>query len=154
MKEKVMGFFDRLLGKKPAAEPDPDAPFMEHPTGQFKSAVEAMADAIKRLRALSEWNEWITFCAQGKGHDENSEHHAEIRMRQNEIQVDEALDMAVIAGLANVEPTSMVAVGANYSLAAASPEEAARILDAIFRHQLGIRPFPDQGNDYAIGAEW
>jgi len=32
--------------------------------------------------------------------------------------------------------------------------EAAQILDAIFRHVLEIRPFDDQDNDYAVGAEW
>jgi hypothetical protein len=149
-----MGFFDRLFGKKLAAQPDPDAPFMEHPTGKFKSAVDAMTDAIRRLRALPEWNDWITFCAQGMGHDEDSEQHAEIRMRRDEIQLDEPLDMASIARQAGVGPTSLVAAGANYSVAAATDAEAARILDAIFRHEPGIRPFPDQGNDYAIGAEW
>ena len=79
-----MGFLDRLFGKKPA---DPNAPFMEHPTGDFNSAVDAMADAIKRLRALPEWNDWITFCAQGAGHDEDSDHLAEIRMRRDELEL-------------------------------------------------------------------
>jgi len=86
-----MAFFDRLFGKKPVADPDPNAPFMEHPTGDFKSAVDAMADAIKRLRALPEWNDWITFCAQGMGHDEDSEQHAEIRMRRDELQLESQL---------------------------------------------------------------
>lgn len=57
-------------------------PFMEHPTGQFATAVEAMADAIQRLRALPEWDNWITFCAQGAGQHENSYHLGEIRMRR------------------------------------------------------------------------
>jgi hypothetical protein len=30
----------------------------------------------------------------------------------------------------------------------------AQILDAIFREHFGIRPFPDEGDDYAVGAEW
>jgi hypothetical protein len=53
-----------------------------------------------------------------------------------------------------VSPSSLTAAGANYSVAQASPAEAARILDAIFRNCLGIRPFPDEHNDYAVGAEW
>ena len=43
-----MGFFNRLFGRKAARTPDPGVPFMEHPTEEFKSAVDAMADAIKR----------------------------------------------------------------------------------------------------------
>ena len=42
-------------------------PFMEHPSGDFETAVDATADAIKRLRALPEWRNWITFCAQRYG---------------------------------------------------------------------------------------
>ena len=32
--------------------------------------------------------------------------------------------------------------------------EAARVMNTIFRHFLGIRPHIDEGDDYAIGAEW
>jgi hypothetical protein len=39
-------------------------------------------------------------------------------------------------------------------LEGATPAEAAAILDAIFRYHLGITPFPGEGNDYAVGAEW
>ena len=49
---------------------------------------------------------------------------------------------------------SLVADGAHYLLTAASPREVAQLLDAIFRHHFGIRPFPDENDDYAVGAEW
>src|SRR5205823_4339713 len=39
-------------------------PFMEHPSGDFETAVDAMADTIKRLRALPKSSDWITFSAQ------------------------------------------------------------------------------------------
>ncbi len=149
-----MGFFNRLFAKKPVADSDANAPFMEHPTGDFKSVVDAMADAVTRLRALSEWNGWITFCAQGVGHDENSEQHAEIRLRKDELQLDEPVDVEQVSRLAGVPPARLTAAGANYSIADASSAEAARIMDAIFRHYLGIRPFPDRRDDYAVGAEW
>lgn len=149
-----MGFFDRLLGKKSVIDPDPNAPFMEHPTGQFKSAVDAMADAIARLRKLPAWNDWITFSAQGMGRAENSEHFAEIRMRQDEIQLDDTIDPASVTQRAGVPNSNLISANGNYSIAHASPSEAARILDVIFRHHLGIHPFPDQGDDYAVGAEW
>jgi hypothetical protein len=38
-------------------------------------------------------------------------------------------------------------------MAGATPEEAARFLDTLFRYHFGIRPFPEE-QDYAIGAEW
>jgi hypothetical protein len=149
-----MGLFDRLFGKKPLRPPDPNAPFMEHPTGEFSSAVDAMADAIKRLRALPEWNDWITFCAQGMGHDEDSEHHAEIRLRRDLLELEEPLDVESITRHANVPSTILTRTGPDHSIASASPAEAARVMDAIFRHSLGIRPHADEGDDYAIGAEW
>lgn len=134
-------------------------PFMEHPSGEYKSAVDAMAAAIKRLRALPDWNNcWITFCAQGVGHREDSDHMAEIRMRRDELELDESLDesldVASVTRLAGVAPSSLTAVGGNYSVAQASPADAARVMDAIFRHSMGIRPHAGEGNDYAIGAEW
>ncbi len=82
-------------------------PFMEHPTGQFKSAVDAMASAIKRLRALPECNDWITFCAQGAGHDEDSDHMAEIRVRRDELQVDKPLDVESVTRLAGVSASCL-----------------------------------------------
>jgi hypothetical protein len=149
-----MGLFDRLFGKGPARQADPGAPFMEHPTGDFKSAVDAMADAIERLRALPAWDDWITFCAQGMGRDEDSEQHAEIGVRRDEIQLDEPLDAEQVTRQAGVPGSSLIGAGGHYSIAQASPADAARVMDAIFRHWLGIRPFPDQGDDYAVGAEW
>jgi hypothetical protein len=127
---------------------------MEHPTGQFATALEAMADAIQRLRVLPEWNEWIVFCAQGAGHNENSYHLGEIRMRRESIDPGIPIDVEAIAKASQVQKSSIVGDGGIYKLSGATPLEAARILDAIFRNHLKIRPFADGGNDYAIGAEW
>ena len=129
-------------------------PFMEHPTGDFETAVDAMADAIGRLRALPQWKDWITFCAQGAGQDEDSDHFAEIRMRGDEIELDEPMDVDSVIRRAGAPKSSLTTAGDNYSLADASPKDAARIMDAIFRHHLGIRPHADEGDDYAVGAEW
>src|SRR5215203_5923864 len=101
--------------------------FMEHPTGQFKSAVDAMADAINRLRALPEWEDCITFCAQGMGRDADSYHMAEIPMQRDEIQVDQPLDVDSIMRHAGVARSSLTRAGSNYSLAGASPADAAKI---------------------------
>lgn len=56
-----------------------EEPFMEHPTGEYASALDAMEAAIVRLRALTEWHGWITFCAQGEGSSPESVHFAEVR---------------------------------------------------------------------------
>ena len=119
-----MGFFNRLFGRKPVADSDPIAPFMEHPAGDFKSAVDAMADAIKRLRAFPEWNDWITFRAQGMGHDGDSEQHAEIRMRRDELQLDESIDAESVTRHAGV-PQSRLTEVAELLVGQALPPEAA-----------------------------
>jgi len=127
---------------------------MEHPTGQFATAVEAMSDAIRRLRALPEWNNWITFCAQGAGHNENSYHLGEIRMRRGWIDPGISINVELIANAGQVQTSNFAGDDGIYQLRGTSPLDTARIFDAIFRYQLGIRPFPNEGDDYAIGAEW
>lgn len=133
-----------------------DRPFMEHPSGNFKTAVEAMANAIERLRALPEWNNWITFTAQGIGNSTNSYHFAEIRMRQNEIKLKTQIDIDIemVTKHAGVPQSCLSKNGDVYLITKSTPIQAARLLDEMFRQYLGIRPFPDEGNDYAVGAEW
>ena len=128
---------------------------MEHPTGDFDSAVEAMGDAVRRLRELRSWKEWITFCAQGEGSRPESCEFAEVRMRGDKLDAgDKPLDVPRIIQVAGAGTSSLVADGNQYSVAAASPKEVAQILDAIFRQHFGIRPFADENDDYAVGAEW
>jgi hypothetical protein len=130
-------------------------PFMEHPTGDFDSAVAAMEDAVTRLRKLRKWERWITFSAQGEGHSPDSYEFAEVRMLGDKLDVgDKALDVARMVQAARTSPSSLVADGTYYSLGAASPREVAQIFDAIFRHHFGLRPFADEDDDYAVGAEW
>jgi hypothetical protein len=133
-----------------------DRPFMEHPSGDFKTAVEAMANAIERLRALPEWNNWITFSAQGMGNSTNSYHFAEIRMRQNEIKLKTQIDIDIELATkrAGVPQSYLSKKGDVYLITKSTPIQAARLLDDIFRQYLGIHSFPDEENDYAVGAEW
>ena len=127
---------------------------MEHPTGEFKSAVVAMEDAVRRLRGLPKWEQWITVSAQGEGHRPDSYEFAEIRMLHNKLDVGEKpLDIPRIIQAAQTGASSLIADGALYSVAAVSPREVAQILDAIFRYHFDIRPFADGGDDYAVGAE-
>jgi hypothetical protein len=144
-----MSLLKKIFGAKPAG------PFMEHPTGDFESAVAAMEDAVLRLRDLRSWDQWITFGAQGEGGGTGSYKFAEIRMLCDKLDVGErSLVVPQIAQMARVGPSSLVVAGTHYSVAAASPRETAQILDAIFRHHFSIRPFAEEGDDYAVGAEW
>ncbi|MGC4003988.1 MAG: hypothetical protein QM811_13030 [Pirellulales bacterium] len=129
-------------------------PFMEHPSGEFDTAIDAMADAIDRLRKLPNWGSWITFCAQGAGNRSDSYHLAEIRLRADSLEVDLPLSPDAVTQEADVPSHCLEKLGTTYSVAKASPEEAALIADAIFRHHLGIRPHDGEGEDYAVGAEW
>ena len=132
-----------------------EEPLMEHPTGEHATAIDAMEEAIARLRALPEWNRWITFCAQGEGSSPESIHVAEVRLLADVLDTGAPIDLAQITGHAKVPRRALTEAGAtHYSIAAASPREAAQILDALFRQQFGIRPFSDEDDDYAVGAEW
>ena len=126
-----------------------------NPTGDRDSAVEAMEDAVRRLRELPKWEQWITFGAQGEGHRPDSYEFAEVKMLGDKLDVGEKpLDIPSVIQTARTGGSSLVADGAQYSVAAASPREVAHILDAIFRHHFGLRPFADEDDDYAVGAEW
>src|SRR5262249_4428658 len=100
-------------GKKaPAAT---QRPFMEHPSEkEYPRAVEAMADAITRLRALPEWDDWITFSAQGMGHRLDSYYFAQIDMRKEEIRLPHpipGIDLDRVARRARVARSSLTKVG-------------------------------------------
>jgi hypothetical protein len=144
-----MSFLKKIFGSKPLG------PFMEHPTGDFDSAVAAMEDAFRRLRELPKWDQWIAFSAQGEGSSPDSYEFFEVRMLRDKLDVGEKpLNIPQIIEAAGTETSSLVADGAQYSVAAASPQEVAKILDAIFRDHFGLRPFADEDDDYAVGAEW
>ena len=130
-----------------------EQPFLEHPTGEHETALEAMEHAVRRLRALPEWKQWITFCAQGAGESDESIHCAELRLLGDTLDTGGSVNVTTITTLAKVNGKCLVPAGPLYSIAAATPEEAARVLDALFRHHLDIRSFADE-DDYAIGAEW
>jgi hypothetical protein len=130
-------------------------PFMEHPTGKYATALAAIEDTVSRLRGLEQWNQWITFCAQGEGTSPDSIHFAEIRLLSDFLEVDAPCNIAEVCAQAKVAPNILIEAERNrYSVATATPKEVAQILDALFRGPLGIHPLPDEDNDYAVGAEW
>src|SRR5262249_4747392 len=113
-----------------------------------------MESAIGHLRSLQMGDRWITFCAQGEGEDPRGFRFAGMRLMSEILDPAVSLDVEKITGLANVPRHALVpGEQGRYSLAQASPKEVAQILDAVFRHQLGIRPFADDDGDYAVGGE-
>lgn len=130
-------------------------PFMEHPTGEFDSAILAMEDAIKRLHSLSKWEQWITFCAQGEGSTPDNYQMAEIKMLGKDIDIgDHTLNINSIMKQLKVESLNLILDNGTYRFKTNSYHEMAVILDSIFRSHFGIKPFKDESNDYAVGVEW
>lgn len=128
---------------------------MEHPTGDFDNALEAMTNAITRLRKLPDWSAWITFSAQGMGERPDSYMFSEVHLLGTALDVgDRPLDIAAVGRAAGLPEGCLVHSGSHYLATALTPRETARLLDAIFRTHGRIRPFPDEDNDYAVGAEW
>ena len=117
-------------------------PFMEHPTGDFKTAVDAIANAVKRLRALQHWKDWITFTAQGAGSRPDSIRSAEIRLRKEELRLQKGIeiDPVKVTQWAGVNKSWLSKAHGIYSLAKATPIQAARIMDVIFRKYLECVP--------------
>lgn len=102
-----MSFFSKLFdkGNRPPSGAgagrsgaDDDRPFMEFPSGEYSSALEAMTSAFQRLAAGGYGERWITFGGQGRGHDEDSERMEDVNVRGN------TLDLRSDARSAGVAP--------------------------------------------------
>lgn len=139
------------VSKKSAPEP-----FMEHPDGGFENALDAMEDAVCRLRALPKWDQWIEFSAQGENPARpGTIKFAEVRLLGDKLDVgDKPLNVEMICQKAGLANSVIILSGGQYLISAISARDIAILLDAIFQHHFGIRPFADEGNDYSIGAEW
>jgi len=142
----------------PKSRIDESVPFMEHPSDKDETAVDAMTDAITRLRQLQDWDRWIAFSAQGQGGRVDSYHFAELKLLGDKIDAgtmvldaDKALRVAAL-DKAGVEVFR--SAEGHIVLRRFSPRQVAVFMDALFRGQMGIRPHDGEGDDYAIGAEW
>src|SRR5437870_3286407 len=81
-----MSFFSKIFGKgktPPNEPPDDREPFMEYPSGDYDGSLKAMTSAFERLKTGGNKDRWITFGAQGKGHDENSSQSEDVQVRGN-----------------------------------------------------------------------
>jgi hypothetical protein len=150
-----MSFFSKLFGKgKPP--PDDDGPFMEYPSDDYNSSLEAMTSAFARLKSGGYGDRWITFSGQGKGHDEDSYQIEEVQVRGNTLDLrGQTLDVPTLLQFAKLQGQVQVEVDPQgmVTLPGVTPELMARFLDAVFRKHFGIHPHDDE-DDYAVGAEW
>jgi|SRR3954467_10836432 hypothetical protein len=150
-----MSFFSKLFGKG-STPPDDDLPFMEYPSDDYESSLQAMTSAFERLRSGGYADRWITFSGQGKGHDEDSDQIEEVNVRGNTLDLrGEKLDLPALVQFSKLQDKVEIAIDPDgmVTLPNATPEQMARFLDAVFQKHFGIHPHDDE-KDYAVGAEW
>ncbi|NUQ63112.1 MAG: ankyrin repeat domain-containing protein [Pirellulales bacterium] len=139
----------------PKASPTKTEPFMEHPSGEFATTVDAMTDAIKRLRKLKPWDKWITFSASGQGSRPDTYHIVDVLVHGQSVNIgDESVDLDAVlsrAGLSRSKLQDSHEKGI-IELRHTTPVQFAKFLDSLFYH-FGVRPFEDE-DDYAVGVEW
>lgn len=158
-----MGFFGKLFGKgdrppePPKAASDDDGPFMEHPSGKFSTAQEAMASAFARLDSPDMRDRWIVFSGQGQGSRPDAYHIVDVRYSARTFDLGDAtVDVLAALSGAGLDPASVgleQLTDGSVKLAKATPTELAKFLNSLLTGQMGIRPF-DGEDDYAVGAEW
>lgn len=158
-----MGFLGKLFGKgkRPSVPPEAasngDEPFLEHPSGEFSTAVAAMTSAFARLDSLDMTGRWIVFSAQGQGSRADACHIVDVRYSARTFDFGHAtVDVLAALSEAGLVATSVgleKLPDGSAKLVKATPAELAGFLNALFTGQLGIRPFEGE-DDYAVGAEW
>ena len=154
-----MSFFSRFFGKSKSNAPSPSddgQPFMEYPSDDYDSSLQAMTSAFERLKAGDYGDRWITFGAQGKGHDEDSYQMEDVNVCGNTLDLrGQTLDLPTLLQFAKLQDQVQVEVDPQgmVTLPAATPQQMARFLDAVFQKHFGIHPHDDE-TDYAVGAEW
>jgi hypothetical protein len=153
-----MSFFSRLFGKDktpPDSPTDDDGPFMEYPSDDYNTSLQAITSAFQRLKSGGYGDRWITFSAQGKGHDEDSDQVEDVNVRGNTLDLrGQTLDVPALLRFAKMQG-QIVDVDSEgmVTLPNATPEQMARYLDAVFQQHFKIHPHDDE-SDYAVGAEW
>ncbi len=151
-----MGFFGRLLGRRDLSARD-DAPFMEHPTGEFATAREAICSAMHRLDQMGMEGRWITFSGQGRGFRPDAYQIEDVLFSGRTFDLGaESIDLESIlhsAGLSDAGVAAETSSDGKVTLASATPEQLASFLDTLFKKHFGIGPFEGK-DDYAVGAEW
>ena len=150
-----MGMLNNLFGKLKSGSQS-DRPFMEHPTGENESALEAMQEAMRQLDSIDMQGRWITFSGQGQGYSPDSYHVVDIDYSDSQFNVGKiSIDLDRL-----LESIGLKSDGRNIFISAdgilhmnkVDAHNRALFLDALFK-ELGVKPF-DENDDYAVGAEW
>jgi len=151
-----MGILGNLFGKKDAP-PQDDAPFMEHPTGEFDTAFQAIRSAMQRLDQMDMGDRWIDFCGQGQGANPELTQIESVLFNGRSFDLSgQTVDLKTILASTGLTPAGTkveTSPDGKITLPDANPEQLARFLDALFQKHFGIKPFKDE-EDYSVGAEW
>lgn len=133
-----------------------NGPIVEHPSGDYATAVQAITEAFRRLSECAEASRWVVLSGQGQGWRVDSYLVADVRYRNGTFvfpqSISEVASIAARVGLAE----SQVEIGSDSQtvlISGATPELLAAFLDAVYREALGIRSHEGE-DDYAFGAEW
>lgn len=150
-----MSLFTRFFGGG-GHEETPDEPFLEHPTGEFETALEAIQSAMTRLDAIDMAGSWITFSGQGQGHRPDSYYVVDVEYMDRKFNIGpEPVDLArllKVSGLDRADLEVHATPDGVIEMSDADARQRAIFLDALFQ-QRGVKPF-DGEDDYAVGAEW
>jgi len=151
-----MGILSKIFGKSDLL-PQDDAPFMEHPTGEFDTALQAIRTAMQRLDQMDMGDRWIDFCGQGQGATQELTQIESVPFNGRTFDLSgQTVDLPLIldsSGLSHAGVKVVTSPDGKITVPDATPEQLARFLDALFQKHFGIKPFEDEG-DYSVGAEW
>lgn len=151
-----MKFLKKLFAKK-VVIPDIYTPFMEHPTGEFSCAMQAIHSAMVRLDKTDMGEHWLEFCAQGQGASPVQIQCESVLFNNRTFDLSgQTVDLELImnsSGLRDAGVTVVTGSNGNITLAKATPEQLTDFLDTLFKLHFGIKPFEDT-RDYSVGAEW
>lgn len=145
-----MSFLSHLFGHSP----EPNAPFVEYPDGELKSAREALERGLQVYRrqgagrpALISW--------QGQGGRVDSYHIVDLHLigdivsfREAPLDLERACEMEGVGFNLLRQP-----VATDLSIAALSEKDAAALIEALLVKHVGVKPFEDSG-DFCIGFEY
>jgi hypothetical protein len=95
-----------------------------------------MTSALERLKKAGHTDRWITFGAQGKGHDEDSDQWEDVRVLNNMLDLrGQTLDVPALLQFGKLQGQVQVQLDpeGKVTLPGATPGQIARFLDALFQ---------------------
>lgn len=137
------------------AVPTPEGPIVEHPGGDFDTAVDAITQAIARIRDPAFAGRTISLSAQGSSGGSEASSFASIQWRDGTFTFAEPVaELDALCRAAGMAPTEFTVDRRNCTLTAPTVDapRLAGLIDRIFRTRFDIRPFAGE-TDYAFGAE-